>query len=118
MEEEPPQELGGCNFHDALLVAVRIIAPSKSDLLSVEAEQAMVGDRDPMRVSPEVAQYLGRSAESRLGVDDPVLTMLAPEQSGKLAWLGQNGRRAGTAKPVGSVQPFESVQKLAAEYLA
>lgn len=118
MKEKSPQELRGRELHSALFVAVCVIPPSKSDLLSVKAEQAMVGDRDPVRVSAQVAQYLGRAAESRLCVDHPVLTMLAPEQSGKLAWLGQDGRRAGTAKPVGSVQPFESVQELAAEYLA
>src|SRR5688572_23308354 len=34
--------------------------------------QAVIADRDAMRVAPEVAQNGGRAAEGRLGVHDPV----------------------------------------------
>jgi hypothetical protein len=35
----------------------------------------MIGDGDPVRISAEIAQDLGRTTESRLGVDHPVLTV-------------------------------------------
>ena len=53
-------------------MAVRVVLPLKGDAFAIEGEQAMVADRDPMRVAPEIAQHGGRPTEGRLRVDDPV----------------------------------------------
>ena len=44
----------------------------------------MIRDGDAVRVAPEIAQYLRSSAESGLGVNDPVLATQTAEEPGKL----------------------------------
>ena len=73
VEEEAAQELGGLERHDALLAAVGIVLPAKADALSVEGQQAVIGNGDAMGVAAQVAQHLCGSAEGRLGIDDPLL---------------------------------------------
>ena len=73
VEEEAAQELDCVDGHDALLAAVRIVAPAEADLLAVEGRQAMVADGHAVGIAAEVAQYMGRAAEGRLGVDEPFL---------------------------------------------
>ena len=75
VEEEAAQELAGVERHDALLAAVGIIPPAEVDALAVEGDQAVVGDGDAMGVAAEIAQHMFRSAEGRLGIDDPVLVV-------------------------------------------
>ena len=58
--------------HRAPRVAVRVVLPAKGHALTVEGEQAVIADRDAMRVAPEVAQDGGRPTEGRFGIDDPV----------------------------------------------
>jgi hypothetical protein len=46
----------GCrNRHGAPLAAVSIALPAKDNLLAVESEQSVIGDRDPVGVAPEVS---------------------------------------------------------------
>src|ERR1019366_5593680 len=73
VEEEAAQELGCLELHHALPAAVGIILPAEADLLSVEADEAVVGDGDAMGVAAEVAQHMFRTAEGRSYVDDPPL---------------------------------------------
>src|ERR1035437_4260110 len=73
MQEEAAQELHCGEGHDALLVSVRIIPPAEAYPLSVEGQQAMVGYGHAVGVAAEVAQDMGRSAEGRLGIDEPSL---------------------------------------------
>jgi hypothetical protein len=47
----------------------------------------MVANRDPVRVSPEVAQNLSRSAERRLGIDYPVLSKQRSQERRELLGL-------------------------------
>ncbi len=84
VQKEAPQELASMERHNARLVAVRIVAPTKRDAFSIESQQAMIRDGDAVGVAPEIAQYLQRSAESRLGVNDPVLAAQTAEELGKL----------------------------------
>ena len=73
MEEEAAQELHGFQSHAGLLVAVSVVPPDETDLLSIEGQQAMVGDGHAMGVAAEVAQHMGRAAEGRFGVNEPLL---------------------------------------------
>jgi len=52
---------------------VRRIAPAEGDVAIGEGDQPGVRDGDAMGVGAEVAQYMIRSAEGALGVDDPIL---------------------------------------------
>lgn len=71
VKEEAAQELNRIECHHTRLVAMRIIAPAEADAFSIKVKQAMVGDRDTVGVAAEIAQYLQRAAEGRLGVDKP-----------------------------------------------
>ena len=55
------------------------IAPAEGDVAIREGDQPGVGDGDAMRVGTEIAQDMFRSAEGRLGVDDPVVSEQYPQ---------------------------------------
>ena len=67
------QELGPGESHDALLIAVSIVFPSKSHAVTIEAEQALIADGDAVSVAAKIAQDVSRPAESGLGIDHPVM---------------------------------------------
>jgi hypothetical protein len=67
------QELGSGKSHDALLIAVSIVFPSKSHAVTIEAEQALIADGDAVSVAAKIAQHVRRSAKSGLGVDHPIM---------------------------------------------
>src|SRR5437899_11723212 len=75
VQKEAAQELGGSQYHLTLLATVGVILPTKSDLLLLEGQQAMIGDGHAMGVATEIAQHLHGTAESGLGVDHPVMAM-------------------------------------------
>ncbi len=80
VQKEAPQELGGGKCHLALLATVGVILPAKGDALLVEGQQAMIGNGHAMGVTAEVAQHLHGTAESGLGIDDPVMAVQAAEE--------------------------------------
>jgi hypothetical protein len=67
------QELGSGESHDPLLIAVSIVFPSESDVMTIEAKQTVVADGHAMCVTTKVAKYAIRLPKSRLGIDYPVL---------------------------------------------
>ena len=67
------QELGSGESHDALLIAVSIVFPSKGHAMTIEAEQALIADGDAMSIAAEIAQHALRFTKSGLGIDDPVV---------------------------------------------
>jgi len=79
VQEEAAQELFDRQSHEPLLVAVSGISPAEGDVSGGESNQSVVGDRDAVGVGAEIAQSVFRSAEGRLGVDDPVVTEQEPE---------------------------------------
>ena len=93
MQQEPTQEFVGRDGHFALLVAVGVIFPSERDLAVGQGHESVVGNGHAMRVAGQILEYVFRSAEWWLGVDDPIL----PEQ------LPQKGTESG----LGSAQVFE-----------
>jgi len=64
-------------------------------------------------IPAEIAQDFQRSAEGRLGVDHPVLTVHPAKKLAKLFWISQRGRRAGAAQLLASMETFQAAQKLA-----
>jgi len=79
VEEEASQELRSQKRHLSLLAAVGVVLPPEDHAFPVKSEEPMVGNGDPMRVSAQVAEDLGGTAECRFGVDDPVLPMQPPQ---------------------------------------
>jgi hypothetical protein len=66
------QKLGCGESHDALLIAVGIVFPSKAHVVTIEAKQTLVADGDAMSVTAKVAKHAFGLPKSRLGIDDPV----------------------------------------------
>ena len=89
MEQEAAQELIDGQSHEPFLVAVGGIAPAEGDVAIGESDQPGVGDGDAMGVGAEIAQHMFRSAEGRLGVDDPVVAEQYAQPCGEGAWLGK-----------------------------
>ena len=77
------QKLAGRKSHDALAVAMRVVSPEESDLFAIEGQQAMIADGNAMGVTSEVAKCLGRPAEGRFGIDDPVFLKQGIDEAGK-----------------------------------
>ena len=87
MEEEAAQKLACVKCHDALFSAVGIVLVAEGDLFTVEAEQAVVGDSDAVGIAAQIAQYMRRFSEGRLGVDNPLLMAQFFEQFGEMCLI-------------------------------
>ena len=61
---------------------MRLVA--EGDVCVVDGHQAWVADGDAEDVAAQVAEHLCRSAESRLGMDDPVVAVERPQEGGEL----------------------------------
>ena len=73
VKQEAAQELMGGNGHDLLLAAVSVVSPTEGDAIVFEVQETMVGDGDAVGVAGQVLENVFRSAERRLGIDDPIL---------------------------------------------
>ena len=73
MQQEAAQELICRQAHQLLPVAVSGVAPTEVDVVIVQCNESMVGDRDAMRVGAEITQNVLGTSERTLGVDDPVV---------------------------------------------
>ena len=89
VEEEAPDELLGRERHDFRLIVVAVVAPVECDLPVFDIHDAMIGNRDPVRVAAEVVHHLLRSGERRLGVDDPFGVAHCIEMPAENPWLLQ-----------------------------
>ena len=74
---------------------MRVILPQKRDALAIEGYESMVGDGHAVGVTAELPEHLRGPAESRLGIDDPILPVEATEELPKLFFVGQGGGRSG-----------------------
>jgi hypothetical protein len=71
VDEEASQELIRGDVHDLLLTTGCIILPAEGDPILLEGHETMVGDGDTVGVAGQVVKNMFRSAERRLGIDDP-----------------------------------------------
>ena len=69
---EASEKLHRRQRHRAPPMTVRVILPLKGHPFAVEGDQAMVADRDPMRVASQVPQHRGRPTKGRFRVHHPV----------------------------------------------
>ena len=63
VQQEAPQELVDRQGSEPLLIVVRRIAPTKSNLAILERDQAMVGDGYTMGVAAEILQHVSGTTE-------------------------------------------------------
>ena len=75
VQKEATQEFDGADGHRARLTAMRVVFPAKRDLVVRHGDEAMIRDRDAVRVPRQVVQHVGRAAKGRFRIDDPVVTI-------------------------------------------
>ena len=80
VEQEAAQEFLDRKGHEALLVAVRGVSPTKGDLPALEGDQAVIGDRHAVGVATEITENMFWTTEGQLAVDHPVLTEEGTEE--------------------------------------
>ena len=115
MEQEAAQELFDSQGHEPLLVAVGGIAPAECNVAFGERDQPGVRDGDAMGVGAEIAQYMFRSSEGPLGVNDPVVVEQHPQPSSEGARLSKWQQAAVELEFTSMEGVAESVDELAAE---
>lgn len=115
VQEEAAQELHGIEGHDPLLSSVGIITPSEADVLAVEGCDAVVADGHAVGVSAEVAQDMFRSAEGRLGIDEPSLPGQLRDQLLEPRSITEIACRTSQVEQVLTVEMAKSGEKLLAE---
>lgn len=84
MQQESAQELVSDQCHLALLIAVRVILPAERSVSLRKGKQAVIGNRDAVRIASQIMQDMLWPTEWPLGIDHPVLSK---QRSKKL--LGQ-----------------------------
>src|SRR5271156_6161503 len=94
MEQEAAKELIDGQSHEPFFVAVGGIAPSEGDLAIGESNQPAVRNGDAMGIGAEITQHMFRSAEGRLGVDDPVVAEQYSQPCAEGVWLGKRQQAA------------------------
>lgn len=72
VKQETADELVRIERHQLLLAGRSIILPSEGDLVSIDVDEAGVGDGNAMGIAAEIGQHLFGSGKGRLGIDDPV----------------------------------------------
>jgi hypothetical protein len=89
VEEEAAEELVDGQSQEALLVGMCGVPPAEGDVALFEGYESAVGDGDAMGVPAEIAQRVFRSAEGRLGIDDPVVAEQAAQPCGEAGRFGK-----------------------------
>jgi hypothetical protein len=87
VEQEAAQELVDRQSQESLLVGMRGVWPAEGDIALLKGDESAVGDGDAVSVSAEIAQRVFRSAEGRLGIDDPVVTEQRSQPCGEGSWF-------------------------------
>jgi hypothetical protein len=118
MEQEASQELIYAQSHEPLLVAMRRIAPAEGDVAIGESDQPGVRDGNAMGVCAEISQYMFRSAERLLGVDDPIVAEQHPQPGSEDARLSQRQQAVVELQLPSMKSAAEAGDELAAKHAA
>jgi hypothetical protein len=110
VQQEAADELVRIERHQAGRVAMTIVAPAESHARRIGADQAAVGDGDPVGVAAEIGQHMFGRSEGRLGINDPALGPQRPERGGEGRRAVQRAECAEEAQPplrVGCLEPLQ-----------
>ena len=115
MQEKATEEVYGIEGHDALLAAVRIIAPAEADALPVEGGDAVVGDGHAVGVTAEVTQDMLGPAEGRLDMGVPVLVFQLLDQVLEYGRITERGGWTSQLERSLAVEAAEPCEELVTE---
>ena len=116
MLDEASEKLHRRHGHRAPAGRLAVVLPAKRDALAVEGEQAVIADRDAMRVAPEIAQHRRRAAKGGLGVDDPVGVEERVDEGVPLRGIAQRRGGAREIEFAAGVRATQGLDKLAAKH--
>src|SRR5262249_13222883 len=86
VEKEAPLKLESGQGHYLLLATMGVILPSEGDSLSIEGDQAMIGNGNTMGIAAQVAQHVHGAAEGWSGVDHPVFIYRENGSGSRTVW--------------------------------
>ena len=89
VQQKATDELVGRELHDFSGAVLAIILPSESDMIVVEGFDAAIGDGDAVRITTEIGENLGGSAERLLCIDDPVGAAHIGDKGEKVLRIGE-----------------------------
>src|SRR5450755_1201642 len=92
---------------------MRVIFPTKGDVLSFKGGQAMIANGDAMGVATEIAQDGSGPSQGMLGVDDPFLRVQRLQEGGKGFRLLQKLGYAAEVQFLSTISALQSVDELA-----
>ena len=72
MEQEATEELDRVERHEPGAGAMRVVFPLETDVAIFEGAQAVIGDRDAVRVASQILEHAAWSAEGWFDVNHPV----------------------------------------------
>lgn len=86
VQQESSQELVNGQCHLALLVAVRVILPAERNVAIGKVKQAVIGNRDAVRIASQIMQDMLWPSEGPLGIDHPVPSEERPKKLLEQFW--------------------------------
>ena len=100
MDQETTDEFVGRERHRLLAIVVPVILPAEADLVVIHRYEAVVGDRDAMRIAADIVENLRRPGERSLGIGHPLSLpgrcQVAPERRRlkQMTMFGEEVQRA------------------------
>jgi hypothetical protein len=107
VQQETADELMRGQCHLTLLAVVGVILPAESDLVLLEAQQPVIGDRHPMGIPRQVMQHMLGTAEGPFGIHHPILAKQGSQELGEYSWLAQRVQRSVELQSPTPVEAFE-----------
>jgi hypothetical protein len=80
VQEKTPDELLGVELHDFVLISPSGVSVAEPDGFTIMIEHAMVGDRDPVRITSEVRDDVFSAGKRTLGLDRPLFGIEFPHR--------------------------------------
>ena len=92
-----------------------VVLPAEGDVGVGDVDEAMIGDRDPMRVASQIVQDMFGTAEGPLGVDHPVFAKQGTEEGMERLLLRQRKTGAKERKLLPAKGALEAGYELASK---
>lgn len=91
-------ELTGFKPHDLALAIAAIILAGEGNLVAIDRDKPRIGNCGAVGVAVKISEDLGRTAEGRLGVDDPFGVPQGSDLLCEGEWLGERREAAEEAQ--------------------
>ena len=117
VQEIAADELLSVERHHLATVAVGVVLVMEAHRLIIEADEAVVGERDAMGVATEILEHLLGTSEGAFGVDHPRLGVEIGEEGGAASGVGEERSAAAQAERAALEGVLERGEELAARHL-